>query len=122
MGDGENEPMENSEKRKFASPVFRWYSVSIDTWKTGDPNFGGVGNLKFFHTIDINEMAAIFHFFHNGRCWYSISVNTRKTGDPNFGGVGNLKFFCSTTINEMVTILIFFIMADADINEMAAIF
>ena len=27
---------------------------------------GGVGNLKFFHTMDINKMAAIFQFFHNG--------------------------------------------------------
>ena len=28
--------------------------------------FGGVSNLKFFRTmIDINEMAAIFQFFHN---------------------------------------------------------
>ena len=25
--------------------------------------FWGVSNLKFFHTIDINEMAAIFQFF-----------------------------------------------------------
>ena len=29
---------------------------------------GGIGNLKFFCTININEMAAIFQFFHNGRC------------------------------------------------------
>ena len=29
---------------------------------------GGVGNLKFFRTIDINEMRAIFQFFHNGQC------------------------------------------------------
>ena len=28
---------------------------------------GGVGNLKFFRTININEMAVIFQFFHNGR-------------------------------------------------------
>ena len=27
----------------------------------------GVSNLKFFRTIDINEMAAIFEFFHNGQ-------------------------------------------------------
>ena len=26
----------------------------------------GVGNLKFFRTININEMAVIFQFFHNG--------------------------------------------------------
>ena len=37
-----------------------WYSISIDTRKTGDPNFEGVSILKFFHTIDIYKMAAIF--------------------------------------------------------------
>ena len=28
---------------------------------------GEVGNLKFFCTIDIYEMVAIFQFFHNGQ-------------------------------------------------------
>ena len=37
------------------------YSISVDTWKTRDPNFGGgVGNLKFFHMMHIYEMAATF--------------------------------------------------------------
>ena len=27
----------------------------------------GVGNLKIFCMININEMAAIFQFFHNGQ-------------------------------------------------------
>ena len=30
--------------------------------------FEGVSNLKFISTIDIYEMAIIFHFFHNGQC------------------------------------------------------
>ena len=29
--------------------------------------WGRVSNLKFFHMININEMAAIFQFFHNGQ-------------------------------------------------------
>ena len=29
---------------------------------------GGVGNLTFFRTVDIKEMAAIFQFFNNGQC------------------------------------------------------
>ena len=40
-----------------------WYSISIDTQKTGDPNFGGVGNLTFSHMINIYEMAAFFLIF-----------------------------------------------------------
>ena len=47
---------------------------------------GVVSNLKIVCTIDINEMAAIFQFFHNGQHWYSISVDTQKTREPNFGG------------------------------------
>ena len=42
------------------------YSISADTWKTGDPNFGGVSHLKFFHMMHIYEIVAIFQFFHNG--------------------------------------------------------
>ena len=68
----------------------------------------GVSNLKFFYTIDIKEMAAIFQIFHNDKHWYSISVNTRKTGDANFGGVSNLKFFHMIDINEMAAIFQFF--------------
>ena len=71
-----------------------WYSISVDTWKTGDPIFWEVGNLKFFCTINIYEMAAIFQFFHNGQHWYSIPVDTWKAEDPIFlGGVSNLKIF-----------------------------
>ena len=52
----------------------------------------------------INEMAAIFQFFHNGQHLYSISIDTQKTRDPNFGGLGNLKFFCMIDINKMAAI------------------
>ena len=85
-----------------------WYSISVDTQKTGVPNFGGVSNWKFFCMIDIKEMAAIFQFFHNGWHWYSVSVNTRKTGDPNFWGVSTWKFFCMIDIKEMAAIFQFF--------------
>ena len=85
-----------------------WYSVSVNTMKTRDPNFEGVSILKFFCTININKMAAIFQFFHNGQCWYSISVNTMKTRDPNFGEVDNLKFFYMIDINIMTAIFQFF--------------
>ena len=65
-----------------------WYSISVNTQKTEDPNFeggGGVGNLKFFHMIKIYEVAAIFQFFYNDQCWYSVSIDNWKTGDLNFG-------------------------------------
>ena len=39
--------------------------------------------MTIFH-----EMAAIFPFFHNGRCQFSISVDSRKSGDLNFVGEG----------------------------------
>ena len=93
---------------QFVHNGWCWYCVSINTWKTGYPNFGRVGHLKFFCMINIYEMAAIFQFFHNGRCWYSISIDTQKTGDPNFGLVSNMNFFRMINIYEMVTILQFF--------------
>ena len=96
-----NKPMENSKKRKFASPVFWWE----ENWRS---KLWGVSNLKIFYTIDIKEMAAIFQFFHNSWHWYSISVNTHKTRDPNFGEVDNLKFFCMIDIKEMAAIYQFF--------------
>ena len=44
--------------------MLNWNLGWVNTQKTGDPNFwGGVGNLKIFHMIDINEMRAIFQFF-----------------------------------------------------------
>ena len=69
MGDGENEPMENSEKKKICISsflmIFRFHQHSEK--ETGDPDLGGgVSNWKFFHMIDIKEMAVIFQFFHNG--------------------------------------------------------
>ena len=89
-----------------------WYSISANTWKTGDPNFGEFGNLNFFHTIDIKEMATIFQFFHNGQCWYSISIDTQKTGDPNFGGSVFWNFSIWLILKKWQP---FFIMADTDI-------
>ena len=55
-----NKPMENSKKENL-------HLQFSDEKKTGNPNFGGVINLKIFHMIDIKEMAAIFQFFHNGQ-------------------------------------------------------
>ena len=92
-----------------------WYSISVDTQKTGDPNFVGVTQLNFFCTIDIKEMAAIFQFFHNGQCWYSISVNTRKTGDPNFGGLAIWNFSIWLISKKWQPFFNLFIMADTDI-------
>ena len=139
-----------------------WYSVCIDTWKTGHIqtlgglviwNFSvwsilmkwwsffnffivtnanipfplthgkpenqtfGVGHLEFFCTIDINEMIAIFQFFHNGQCWYSISINTWKTGDPSFGGGGLVIWNFSVWLILMKWWLFFnfFIVANANI-------
>ena len=117
---GKNELMENSEKRKYASPspvfwdfytILQWpmlifcFHQHLENWK---PKLWRVGNLTIFHMIDIDEMRDIFQFFHNGRHWYSVSVNTQKSGDPNFGGISNLNFFCTININEMRAIFQFF--------------
>ena len=70
MGDGENEPMENSEKKKLCVSSFLmiFHLNQYSEKKTGDPNFGGVSNWKFFCKTDTKEMTDIFQFFHNGQC------------------------------------------------------
>ena len=75
---------------------------------------GEVSNLKFFRTINIHKMVAIFQFFHSGKHLYSISVDTQKTRDPNFVVVSNLKFFHTIDIYEMAAIFQFFIMVNTD--------
>ena len=104
---------------KFLNPqsLGLWFSECCQKWNitTGHyekiekwlPNFEGVSNLKFFHMINIKEMAAIFQFFHNGWWSYSISIDTQKTRDPNFGEVGNLKCFHMINIKEMAAIFQF---------------
>ena len=67
------------------------FCVSVNTWKTGDPNFRGVGNWKFYSRMCFGSYGH-FPIFHNGRHQFCISIDTRKTGGPNFKGVGNRKF------------------------------
>ena len=83
---GENEPMENSEKKKICISSIRWYSISIDTI-----------------------------FFHNGQCWYSVSIDTQKTGDPTLGGLVIGNFSIWLILKKWQPFFNFFIMADADI-------
>ena len=93
-----------------------WYSISVNTQKTRDPNIWGVSNLKFFHMIDINKIRGIFQFFHNGWHWYSISIDTRKTGDPNFGrGSVIWNFSIQSILTKWKPFFNCFIMADTDI-------
>ena len=92
-----------------------WYSISIDTQKTRDPNFGGSVIWNFSVWLILMKWQPFLNFFIMAWCWYSISIDTRKTGDPNFGGVGNLKFFSKSILMKRQPFFNFFIMADADI-------
>ena len=76
--------------------------------KTGDPNFGGVGNLIFFCMIDIYKMAVIFQFFHNGQHRYSISVDTQKTRDPlvQFSKFPLVQFSPSSILGSISTFML----------------
>ena len=66
------------------------FPSTLENWI---PKLLRVSDLELFCMIDINKMAGIFRFLHNGQCWYSISANTPKTGYQNFWVVGNLEFF-----------------------------
>ena len=64
--------------------------------------------MKFIHTIDINEKAAIFEFFIMANADILFLLTLRKTRDPNFEGLSNLKFFHMINIKEMAAIFQFF--------------
>ena len=91
-----------------------WYSISVNTQKTGHPNFWGTDNLKRFHTTDIYEMVAIFKLsimanvdiqFH----WHSENWRPRLWG----------LVIWNSPVQSMFMIwwlfFIFFIMANIDI-------
>ena len=93
---------------QFFHNCWCWYSVSIDTWNTGHPNFGEVGNLEFFCTIDIKEMADIFRiFFIIADATIPFPLTLRKPETQTLG-VCHLEFFCMIDINEMAAIFQFF--------------
>ena len=76
----------------------------LENWR---PKLWEVGNMKFFHMIDIYEKAAILIFFIMAKL-YSVSINTWKLETQTLGeGVSNLKFFCTININEVAAIFQF---------------
>ena len=54
-----------------------WYSISVDTQKTGDSNFGGSVIWNFSVQLIFMKWWPFFDFFHNGQHWYSWTF----TGD-----------------------------------------
>ena len=89
-----------------------WYSISVGTWKTGDPNFGGSVYWNFSLWLILMKWQP---FFHNGQCWYSASVDTQKTRDQNFGGSVIWNFSVQSILTKWRQFFNFFIMADTDI-------
>ena len=69
-----------------------WYSISIDTWKTGDPNFRGT---------------VIWNFSIQSILMKWQPVLSSENWRPKLwgGGGSNLNFFCTIDINEMTAIL-----------------
>ena len=88
--------------------------ISVDTWKTGDPNFRGVGNWKFHSRTHFWGAMAIFPIFYNGRHQFCVSVDTRKTGDPNFRGSVIGSFALGCIFGELRPFFPFSVMADTN--------
>ena len=63
-----------------------WYSISVNSRKTGDPNFGMVSNWKVFCKIDIKEMADIFQFFIMADTDIPFPSTLRKPETQTLGG------------------------------------
>ena len=90
------------------------FCVSVDTRKTGDPNFRGVGNWKFCSRMHFWGVTAIFSIFCNGRHQFCVSVNTQKTGDPNFRGSVIGSFAQGCVFGELWPFFPFSVMADTN--------
>ena len=69
-----------------------WYSISIDTWKTLDANFGRLVIWNFSIWSIFMKWWPFFWFCHNGQCWYSVSVDTQKSLDATFPLAQFLEF------------------------------
>ena len=68
--------------------------------------WGGLSNLKIFHTIDMYEMTAIFQFFHNGWHWYSvIHWHSEKPETPTLRESVIWNLFPISWFYEMAAIL-----------------
>ena len=90
------------------------FSISIDTRKTGDPNFRGVGNWEFCSRTCFWGAMAIFPIFSNGRYQFYISVDTQKTVDPNFKGLVFGSFALGHIFGELQPFFPLSIMADTN--------
>ena len=93
---------------QFFHNGWHWYFVSVDTQKTGDPNFwGGVSNLKFFHIIwsIFMKWHPFFNFFIMADTDMSFSLIFRKLETQTFDGQ---YFFCTINIYVMAVIFQFF--------------
>ena len=62
------------------------FCVSVDTQKTGDPNFRGsvIGSFTLGRIFGV--LWPFFPFSVMADTNFAISVDTQKTGDPNFRG------------------------------------
>ena len=92
-----------------------WYSISIDTQKNIDPNFGGSVIWNFSIWLLFTKWQPFFNFFIMAYSDIPFPLTLRKPETQTLGGVSNLKIFCTLDINELAAIFNFFIMADADI-------
>ena len=79
---------------------------SLDKLET--QTLGGVSNLKFFCTIDIYEMAAIFNSSIMTDADIPFLLTLRKLETQTLeGGVSDLKFSYTIDIYKMVAIFVF---------------
>ena len=112
---GKNEPMENSEKRKFASLVFWWYSVSVNTRKTGDPNFGESVIQNFSIWLILKKWQPFFNFFimADSDIPFPLTLGKLETQTLRGSVIGNFSIW--SILKKWQPFFNFFIMADPDI-------
>ena len=78
-----------------------WYSIFIDTQKTGNPNFQGWIIWNFSVWSKLTKWQPFFNFFIVANADIPFPLTLGKLETQTLGKVSNLKFFHMIDINEM---------------------
>ena len=105
----ENLHLQFSKCRKVTMHKYPCINVlNTDTWKTRDPNFEGVSNLKFSIQSIFTKWQPFFKFFIMADIDIPFPLTLGKPETQFLGEASNLKFFHMIDIYEMAAIFQFF--------------
>ena len=90
------------------------FSVSVDTWKTGDPNFGGSIIGSFAIGWNFGELELFLHFFIMADTNFLLPSTLRKLETQTLEGSVIGCFALGHVFGELELFFHFFIVADTN--------